>query len=338
MPGQLEITKVLKGDQGEDAMLALMNRVKAKIGRVLRQRTGRERPPLRALEYKHTAWLRSGAGSESCYDSLGRLRSCLCTQEMLESPEFVRWLMRIEPSFLRADGQIRLHRKVWEYCYIVQALYERGLLRPDSRGLGFAVGREPLPSYFASQGCAIVATDLDTRRAEKAGWAQTNQHADNLKVLNERGHCPPKDFNRLVSFQHLDMNRIPDALNGFDFCWSSCSFEHLGSIRHGEEFVVRMLDTLKPGGVGVHTTEFNLLSNDATVDNHQTVLFRKRDLDAISSRLRALGHHIDLVYQPGDGPADLIVDVPPYKEDPHLKLHLMSFTTTSIGLIITKAR
>jgi hypothetical protein len=319
-------------------MFALMNRVKSRISRAIKPHWDSKNAPVKtALTPEELAWLRAGAANESIHDAKGQLRSCLCTQAMLESPEFVRWIMRIEPTFLRPDGRQRLHRKVWEYCYIVQALYERDLLRPDSQGLGFAVGREPLPSFFASHGCSILATDLDLRSARKQGWAQSQQHANNLAGLNERGLCDAKQFNRLVSYCHLDMNHIPDDVNGFDFCWSSCSFEHLGSISRGQEFIIRMLDTLKPGGVGVHTTEFNVLSNDDTVDHDQTVLFRKRDIDAIARQVRDLGHHIDVVYQPGDGPADLIIDVPPYLEDPHLKLSLLNFTTTSIGLIITKA-
>ena len=57
---------------------------------------------------------------------------------------------------------MRLHRKIWEFCFIAQALDERGMLARGRRGLGFAVGTEPLPAMFASRGCAIVATDLAT--------------------------------------------------------------------------------------------------------------------------------------------------------------------------------
>jgi hypothetical protein len=318
-------------------MLTLMNRARNKIIKTLRRQFTFERPLARTLDRAQLAWLHAGSSDTSCYDAQGRLRSCLCTQEMLESPVFKNWIKRIEPGFLKADGQVHLHRKVWEYCFILQALHERGLLSAGRRGLGFAVGREPLPSYFASQGCSVMATDLDATRAKEQGWVETNQHADGLSALNERGLCPANEFERLVSYRNVDMNKIPDDLIGFDFCWSSCSFEHLGSIHRGQEFIMRMLDTLKPGGVGVHTTEFNLLSNKGTVDHQPVVLFRKRDIDAIVGRVRALKHHIDLVYQPGNGPADLIVDVPPYKHDTHLKLNLMNYPATSIGLIITKA-
>lgn len=306
-------------------MFTSVNRVRARLSHLWERLSGHPQPVKRSLARSDLAWLDSG-GIASLYDDLDRLRSCLCTQEMLESPAFIRWTMRLEPTFLQEDGRVKLHRKLWEYCYIVQALYERGMLRAGARGLGFAVGNEPLPSYFACQGCSILATD----------FPDTNER-DRLGELNARGLCSAKDFRRLVSFTAVDMNAIPSDQRGFDFCWSSCGLEMLGSIRRGQQFMERMLDTLRPGGVGVHTTQFNVLSNDATADNRETVLFRKRDIDLLAGRLRALGHHIDVIYHPGDSPADLIVDVPPYQEDPHLKLSLMNFTTTSIGLIITKA-
>jgi len=316
-------------------MFASLNRIRTKVAQ-LAGTTVPTAPPRERLQPADLAWLSDPEINLGHRDERGLLRSCLCTQEMLESPEFVRWVMRLEPHALQQDGQVRLHRKLWEYGYIVQALYERGLLRTGSRGLGFAVGREPLPAYFASLGCTILATDQEASQSQHQGWSQSRQHSDGLRNLNDRGLCTPRDFQRLVQFRAVDMNVIPADLRDFDFCWSSCSFEHLGSIRQGARFIERMLDTLKVGGVGVHTTEFNLLSSEATVDHQPTVLFRKRDIDSIADRVRQLGCHIDVVYQPGSNPADLFVDLPPYKEDPHLKLGLLNFTTTSIGLIVTK--
>lgn len=48
--------------------------------------------------------------------------------------------------------QERLNRKIWEWCYVAEALSERGMLLPGRRGLGFAVGQEPLVALFASAG------------------------------------------------------------------------------------------------------------------------------------------------------------------------------------------
>jgi hypothetical protein len=268
------------------------------------------------------------------------LRSCLCTQAQIESESLQFWSEKLRPAWdgSRSGLKILHHRKLWEWCFIAQALWERGLLRPGRRGLGFGVGREPLAALFANYGCEIVATDLDEASAKKEGWVDTHQHAARLEVLNDHGLCSPDSFGRRVKFREVNMNCIPRDLRDFDFTWSSCSFEHLGSIRRGQEFINNMLVCMKPGGVGVHTTEFNLSSNHETIDNAQTVLFRERDLNVMICSLRGSGHRIELDLSKGDGALDDYIDLPPYKPNPHLKLQFGAFVTTSVGLIIEKAK
>lgn len=233
-------------------------------------------------------------------------------------------------SLLKSDPIF--HRKQWEYVYIAQALWERGLLQDGKRGLGFGVGQEPLSALFASLGCRIVATD-----EENGGWAVTDQHASDIASLNDRGICPKAKFDRLASFRTADMNNIPSDLGGFDFCWSACCFEHLGSIAKGLDFFVNSLDTLKPGGCAIHTTEFNLSSNIHTVENSELVLFRRVDIDRLIRRLESAGHHVEpLLIHSGSQPVDDYIDYPPFADRPHLKLVIGQFTTTSIGIIASK--
>jgi SAM-dependent methyltransferase len=256
----------------------------------------------------------------------------------MTSDLFVGWLRAMQPASIGPDGAPHLHRKLWEWCYIAQVLSERDMLRPGRRGLGFAVGQEPLAALFASRGCTVVATDMALEAAQAAGWAgPTQEHAAALDDLNKGGVCEPTAFRRLVSFRVADMNDIHPDLRGFDFCWSSCAMEHLGSIDRGMRFIDRVLDCLKPGGVAVHTTEFNLLSDGHTVDDAPTVLFRRRDVLEMQRRVRAAGHRMEVDFDPGDQPADCHIDAPPYTHHPHLKLLLCNHVTTSIGLVIEKA-
>ncbi|MDH3678854.1 MAG: class I SAM-dependent methyltransferase [Acidimicrobiia bacterium] len=259
------------------------------------------------------------------------LSSRMCTQEQLESHRFRAWAERL------AEEPARLHRKLWEYCYIAEALAERGMLQPGITGLGFAVGTEPLASLFASSGVTVVATDMDPEEAAAKGWVDTNQHAAGIDALNDRGLCPDSVFRTNCSFRAVDMNDIPEDLTGFDFVWSSCAFEHLGSIEHGIQFVVNAMRCLKPGGVAVHTTEFNCSSNDATLTEGGTVLFRRRDFEEIARRLHADGHDITLDFTAGSLPADHFVDLPPYKQDVHLKLMLADYVCSSYGIIARAA-
>jgi 2-polyprenyl-3-methyl-5-hydroxy-6-metoxy-1,4-benzoquinol methylase len=248
------------------------------------------------------------------------------------SPEFQDWAERLKES------RGHLHRKVWEWCFICQALWERGMLAPGKVGLGFAVGQESLSALFATYGARILATDLYSDEAVARGWVQTDQHADGYAAINKKGICDDARLRELVQFKFADMNNIDRQWdNSFDFVWSSCAFEHLGSLEHGMQFVMNAMKCLKPGGFAVHTTEFNVSSNFQTPDTGETVLYRRRDIQELAKRLRREGHQIDLDFSGGASTADNFVDLPPYTHSPHLKLKIGSFVATSIGLVIQKA-
>jgi hypothetical protein len=134
------------------------------------------------------------------------------------------------------------------------------------------------------------------------------------------------------------MNAIPSDLRDYDFCWSACCYEHLGSIRMGLDFLHNCLATLKPGGVSVHTTEFNLSSNAKTLEAPELVIFRKQDFETVIAELVSAGHTVEpLNLWPGTTPVDEHIDLPPYGAT-HLKLELQGYCTTSIGLIVTKKK
>ncbi|WP_019122725.1 methyltransferase domain-containing protein [Brevibacillus massiliensis] len=259
------------------------------------------------------------------------LKSQICKQEDFETAWFRQACDKCKEPF-------RYHRKLWEFCYIYQGLLERGVLSPGKCGLGFGVGTEPLVPLFASHGCHITATDLDYDSALARGWVQTNQHFSSMAKINEKGICDPEQFQRLVRFQTLNMNSIgPEYHNQYDFTWSSCSFEHCGSIELGKQFTVNQMDCLKPGGIAIHTTEFNLSSNDGTLDSGPTVIFRLQDIEWMVQTLRQMGHSIDIDYSVGMSELESYVDVPPYLSDTHMRLQLGQYISTSIGLIIKKA-
>jgi hypothetical protein len=254
-----------------------------------------------------------------------------CTQHDIESPNFRYWAQRLG---LRSGN---LHRKAWEWCYITQALWERGAFGPGRRGLGFAVGREPLTSLYTSMGCTILATDLEAARADAQGWVEGNQHAAGVEQLNKPGLCSPELFEANARFRPVNMLEIPPDLTDFDFLWSSCALEHLGGLRQGADFVLNAMNCLRPGGIAVHTTEFNVDSDDRTIESGHDVIFRKRDFLQLANELRARGHTIEpFDFDTGSSEADLFVDEPPYTGKVHLKLRIGGFASTSFGLIIRR--
>lgn len=267
------------------------------------------------------------------------LVSQVCRFATLDSPTFRGWLGRLQIPW-------QIHRKPWELAYICQALAERGLLVPGTRGLGFAVGAEKLPAFLASIGCRVTATDLSSDDERNHDWAKTGQWVGTRDALNADGLCPEAEFRERVEFRPVDMNQVPDDLRGYDFTWSTCSFEHCGNLELGLRFLERQMDCLKPGGVAVHTTEFNLSSNDDTLAEGSCVIYRLRDIEEVCQRLRSRGHHVEPIdIDPGSTELDTFVDPPPYytsAQEPggrvkHLRLCLAGHASTSIGLIVRKA-
>jgi hypothetical protein len=256
--------------------------------------------------------------------------STLCQQVHFSLDEYRFWIAQLglEP---------RLHRKDWEYFYVSQALWDRDLLAAGKRGLGFAVGHEPMPALFAKYGCEVVATDQAPEAAVKWGWSQSGQHTGVLSELERPSICPTEQFYQRVSFRNVDMNNIPDDLTDFDFCWSICSFEHLGSLEHGINFVENSMRTLKSGGTAIHTTEFNLSSNHDTIESENLSIYRRRDVEAMANRLTNLGYSVaPLDLEPRMGFVETVIDLPPYRHSPHLRLRIDKYDCTSVGIIITK--
>ncbi len=267
------------------------------------------------------------------------LQSQLCSADSLRSPALVAWAQRLRPMWASGDRDSRvvmLHRKMWEWLFIAEALRERDMLAPGRAGLGFGVGQEPLAALFAAEGCRVVATDQPQESALVSGWTDSQtEWAAGIEHLNAHGLCPSAAFAERVRFRAVDMNRLPADLRGFDFTWSSCALEHLGSLRAGADFLVAQMDCLRPGGVAVHTTEYVVSSDEDTVERGGTVLYRRRDIEDLAMRLSRLGHEIDVDYTEGTTPDDVHVDVPPYS-DVHLRTELAGYVTTSLALVVTK--
>ena len=259
--------------------------------------------------------------------------SPLCRTADLESEMFQKWrAVLAEPACS--------NRKLWEWCFIPAVLEAKGLLREGVQGLGFAVGREPLAALFASRGCRVTATDLATDDPRAQAWKDTGQHAEHLvAALNSRGICSEPLFRERVSFRSVDMNDIPtDLLRAeYDFTWSTCSFEHCGTLELGLAFVRRQMECLRPGGIAVHTTELNLSSNTTTIESGPTVIYRRRDIERLVGTLTADGHRVaPLDLSLGEHPLDKHVDRLPYDFDRHVRLALYGYAVTSIGIVVTK--
>lgn len=282
------------------------------------------------VQASHTAPMfrrRSAISTRDGDPSLGLPVSQPCTASQFADPVYARWCATLGEA-------PRLHRKQWEFCYILQVLETRGMLAPGRRGLGFGVGREPLVSAIAARGCEVTATDLPADAARAHFWADTDQHASGLALLNERALCPPDAFAARVRYEAADMRAVPPHLAGYDFTWSACAFEHLGSLAAGVDFVLASLKCLKPGGVAVHTTEYSVHDGWRTRDHGATVVYRRRDLEQLFNRAAAEGFATTANWSAGSHALDAHVDLPPYSPERHLKLAYRGLTVTSFGVVL----
>ena len=266
------------------------------------------------------------------------------TQADIESDWVAYWTGRIK-------AKVIYHRKIWELAYVLQAFHENGMIREGARGLGFGCGEEPLPSLLAGEGVKVTITDLAPEDDRAKVWTQTGQHTGDAGRAFRPDLVSRAVFDKNTALRFVDMNAIPSDLTGYDFCWSICSLEHLGSIENGLTFIERSLDCLRPGGVAVHTTEFNYLNDDETIDNWPTVLLQRKHFVALAERLARSGHTMaPLDFHVGDKPLDRFIDLPPWPHDftpamreafagvdsAHIKWSIDGFAVTCFGMVIRK--
>ena len=270
------------------------------------------------------------------------LTSMLCRYADFQQAWYVEQELSLLIRRIYAGHSAQLHdfvnRKFWEWCVISQALEERGKLRTGMHGLGFAVGTEPLASFFASRGCKVLATDLDSSMSDPA-WIDTNQHAASLAALYQEPLLARELFDARVSFQPADMRTLEGLPGQQDFIWSSCALEHLGTLRAGMDFVMDSAALLGPEGVAVHTTEFNVLSDGETVQSGPNVVYRRRDILELSELLSAQGFKLlSPNFDAGEHRYDIEFDTEPYmaSERRHLKLEIDGHVSTSMFLIVQR--
>ena len=256
-----------------------------------------------------------------------------CSSRDFFHPEFKRIFdsFHFSPFFF--------HRKYWEWVFVYHHVAK--LLSEGKRGLGFGVGAtEPLSAAFARSGARIVATDAPEEIGIGSGWASGGEFVRDIAQIRHEGIVDRETLGDRVAFRECDMNSIPEDLRDFDFCWSSCCLEHLGTLQKGIDFIINSVErTLRVGGIACHTTELNLSSNDATVEAGLTVLYRRRDVEQLIEELTARGHSVEeFKIAPDSLAIDGYVDTPPFGPPVHLKLDLHSYTCTSAGLVIRRGR
>ena len=223
-------------------------------------------------------------------------------------------------------------RRQWEMVWVVSILATAGLIGVGRRILGLDVGQQRLPALFASRGVEVMvadqaepAEDLDRRRRMRCG------QLFHPEIINL------DDFERLLRWEMMDLEALPDEVEGmFDAVWSTSFIERLGPRERALAALKGTLKALKPGGLAIHTVAFNIASDGVTVNNAELTAFRRRDLEALAQELRAEGHRIEaLNFHPGLATEDEEVFSAPGSK-PRPKWRHGAHVLTSFGLVIRK--
>jgi len=236
-----------------------------------------------------------------------------------------------------------IHKKYWEWAVVFKILMDNYCIKDGSKGLGFGVGTEPLPALFAKYGCDVLATDAPPENEVSRLWDEGDQYMSSKEVLNDKGICEEELFLTNVDCRYVDMNAIPEDLHDtFDFTWSAGSFEHIGGLDKSIEFFRNQMKCLKPGGIGVHVTEYNISSDDETINAPNMVFFRNKDIQRMAECIERDGHYMEPVnFNRGDEPDDFEESKPPFKlgfNTPAITINLFGHLTTSIVLVVKRGK
>lgn len=167
----------------------------------------------------------------------------------------------------------RFHRKQWEFAKIFQALQKHGLLQEDKIGLSVGGGNERILYSIANHVKKLIVTDL---YSTETMWdcAKTDD-PDTFIKMNKPFEV---DDSRITAIP-MDMRKLYFGDNTFDFCYSSCAIEHIGTFDDFVQHFNEVNRCLKEGGYYIFTTEFHF--GEETIESPNNYIFSPEYLEKI---------------------------------------------------------
>jgi SAM-dependent methyltransferase len=167
----------------------------------------------------------------------------------------------------------RFHRKQWEFALVFQALERLGLLGPACDGLALGGGRERLLYAVAPRVRRLLVTDL---YAPDTTWKEARTDDPDSYV---REGAPFAVDLRALQVRRMDMRELELPDRAFDFAYSCCAIEHIGTEADFAHHLREVHRVLRPGGAYVFTTEFHY--GQETVADPQNFVFGVEALRAL---------------------------------------------------------
>jgi len=261
--------------------------------------------------------------------------SKLCDATDWFDPDFER-IVRTE-----LEEEPRFHRKQWEFVQIFRTLEALGYLNPRSRGLSMGGGEERLLYAVARRAGHLTVTDLYESGSLWDG-ARTDTPDRSLKAAAPFAIDPSR-----LTARRMDMRALEFDDASFDFCYSSCAIEHIGTDDDFLEHLREVRRVLKDDGVYVLTTEFHYGADVIPVPRNyyfsseflhelvRTASFATLGVDgAVSPHAfnRPLPESLsDLCADPADGITGRLL-----KSVPHVQLLIGGLPFSSLSLALAK--
>lgn len=196
-----------------------------------------------------------------------RQRSKICDAADFFDPEY---LDVVKNRFLEAPV---LHRKQWEFGMIFLTLKKAQMLEDNKRGLSMGSGKEVLLYAVARQVKHLNVTDL---YSTESLW-ECAKTTDPDEFIRKNKPFPVEEDK--ISAQRMDMRHLAFADCAFDFAYSSCAFEHIGTDDDFLQHLNEVYRVLKDGGVYVLTTEFTCEKETVPIPNNY--IFSAEHLDRV---------------------------------------------------------
>ena len=262
--------------------------------------------------------------------------SKLCDATDWFDPEFER-IIRAE-----LEEEPRFHRKQWEFVQIFRTLQALGFLNAKSRGLSMGGGEERLLYAVARHVGHLTVTDLYESSSAWDG-ARTDNPDRSLKAAAPFAIDPSR-----LTARRMDMRALEFEDASFDFCYSSCAIEHIGTYDDFLEHLQQVRRVLKDDGVYVLTTEFHYGEDVISAPRNYYFssgflheLVRAASFATFSGVDGAVSPHVfnrplpvnlsDLCADPADGVTGMLL-----KSAPHVQLLTGGLPFSSVSLVLTK--
>ncbi len=165
----------------------------------------------------------------------------ICT---IYNPSFHR-----DPLWKKCQDELELNdSQQWQHNHILYALRKTNLIRPDAVGLSIACGHEKMLYYLTHHIGMVHGCDIYDGQS---GFQDEDMQNDPDKFAPFE-YCREK-----LKISQGDVTRsLPYDDSTFDFAWSVSAIEHFGSDASKKAAVKNISRVLKPGGMGIFSTEF----------------------------------------------------------------------------------